>query len=319
MDADFVERLERAISLGLERRPGGRPGTGRLRALAADDRGKVGPGAVTYLHRPHHHRKGIASTANHMIKSIVQFIEAVRTDSSSWRPGEPKWFRGEPNKPMPLLPTLYREGLADYENPLLQMFRARASGYHDVVPDRDRTDQWLFLARHAGLPTRLLDWTEGALIALHFALKEKEPVVWMLNPLELNELAGVPPSVGKFREFPLTWVDHSGRNPAFENIAGAWVLDQRGVPLPIAVYPTYVHARLRAQRSCLTVHGKRKEGLATLVPSTGGILKRYVVDPDCRPSMITELRSLGVTDSVAFPDLDGLAKELKAQFSENRA
>ncbi len=30
--------------------------------------------------------------------------------------------------------------------------------------------------------------------------------------------------------------------------------------------------------------------------------------------MLNELRTLGITDSVAFPDLDGLAKELKARF-----
>src|SRR5215469_12762091 len=250
-----------------------------------------------------------------MIKSIENFIEAVRADATSWNPKEPKWFRGEPRSLTPLLPTLYREHLAAFENPLLQMFRVRASGYHDVVPDQERTDQWLFLARHAGLPTRLLDWTEGALIGLHFALQEqeKEPVVWMLNPLELNELAGVSQSAGQMREFPLTWVDHAGANPAFENIGGAWVLDQRGVELPVAVYPHYIHARLRAQRSCFTVHGKRKEGLDALVPDR--ILKSYAIDADCRESMLDELRTLGVTDSVAFPDLDGLAKELKARFS----
>jgi hypothetical protein len=122
-----------------------------------------------------------------VVRSIEDFIGAIRTDSSSWHHKEPKWFRGEPKSDKPLLPTLYRESLARHENALLQMFRARASGYHDNgVPDREKTDQWLFLARHAGLPTRLLDWTEGALIGLHFALKEDDPVVWMLNPLELN-------------------------------------------------------------------------------------------------------------------------------------
>lgn len=256
--------------------------------------------------------------ANQMIKSIEDFIQAVRANSLSWHPKEPKWFRGERNSDTPLLPTLYREGLAQYENPLLQMFRARASGYHDVVPVVERTDQWLFLARHAGLPTRLLDWTEGALLGLHFALGHKEPVVWMLNPLDLNDIAAfgkVSPRGHPMREFPLTWVDHAGKNPAFENISGAWLQDQRGVDLPVALYPTYVHPRLPAQRSCFTVHGKRKEGLDALVPCGSGILKRYDVDPACRQSMINELRTLGVTNSVAFPDLDGLAKELKAQFS----
>jgi hypothetical protein len=249
-----------------------------------------------------------------MIQSIEDFIKAVRIDSSSWRPKEPKWFRGEPDGDTPLLPTLYRNGLASYENPLLQMFRLRAAGYHDVVPHTKRTDQWLFLARHAGLPTRLLDWSEGALIGLHFALalENEKPIVWMLNPLELNDIASRGVSSDP-REFPLTWYqpDPPLLNLAYENIRGAWEHDQQGGELPVAVYPHYVHARLRAQRSCFTIHGKRKEGLCDLVPDN--ILKRYPIDPDCRKSMIKELRLLGVTESVAFPDLDGLASELKTQ------
>jgi FRG domain len=264
-----------------------------------------------------------------MIQSIEDFIRAVRDDSSSWHPKEPKWFRGERQGLKPLLPSLYRKDLGAHENALLQMFRARASGYHDVVPDRERTDHWLFLARHVRLPTRLLDWTEGALIALHFALQEEDPVVWMLNPHELNRMSmpSLLPDPSRIREFPLIWHDPDPEpppwfpkarsriplNPAFENLRGAWEQDRFGVELPVAVYPTYVHARLRAQRSCFTIHGKRKEGLNELV--SGSILKRYLIDPTSRDAIRGDLRLLAVTDSVAFPDLDGLARELESQFS----
>jgi len=43
--------------------------------------------------------------ATQMIKSIENFIEAVRADSTSWNPKEPKWFRGEPRSLTPLLPA----------------------------------------------------------------------------------------------------------------------------------------------------------------------------------------------------------------------
>ena len=119
------------------------------------------------------------------IRSIEHLIIAVRADSNSWDAQEPKWFRGEPNVSTALTPTLLR-GFTSHENALLQMFHARAGGFHDAVPIREQTDQWLFLARHAGLPTRLLDWSESALIGLYFALKESEPVVWMLNPLDMS-------------------------------------------------------------------------------------------------------------------------------------
>jgi hypothetical protein len=250
-----------------------------------------------------------------MIQSIDELIRAIRKDSSGWRTNEPKWFRGEPLSDKPLLPTLYRAGLSAHENALLQMFRARASGFHDVVPDRGNTDQWLFLARHAGLPTRLLDWSEGALVALHFALKEEAPVFWMLNPLDLNDLSySLRQSTDKMREFPLPWVEARSPqcNPAFENLAGAWELDSRGVDLPVAVYPTYVHPRLTGQRACFTIHGRKKDGLNSLV--SDAILKRYIIDPTRRHAMRSELQLLGITDSVLFPELDGLAAELTDRF-----
>ena len=255
-----------------------------------------------------------------MIKCIEEFIKAVREDSSHWPDHQPKWFRGEPTSDQALVPTLYRDGFADDENPLLQMFRARASGFHAEVPHRDYTDQWLFLARHAGLPTRLLDWSEGALLGLHFALKENEKpaVVWMLNPLQLNHFAAGCPtdqSPDEIREFPIPWFqsDPPQVNIAYENIRGAWELDGPGVALPVSVHPTYVHPRLRAQRSCFTIQGKQKEGINHLVPDS--ILKCYHMDPASHPSMLRDLQLLGVTDSVAFPDLDGLATELKNRFS----
>ncbi len=252
-----------------------------------------------------------------MIQTVDDLIKVVRQDSSCWHPKEPVWFRGEPASGNALLPTLYRDGLARHENALLQMFRARAAAFYNAVPDREKTDQWLFLARHSGLPTRLLDWSEGVLIALHFALREDKPVIWMLNPLELNDFASnrTDSSPGEARQFPLIW--HRPElpivNPAFENLRGAWELDGPGVALPVAVYPTHVHPRLRAQRACFTIHGKRKEGLNSLVPDR--LLKRYEIDPASRQAMRKDLLHLGVTDSVAFPDLDGLAKELTNWFS----
>jgi len=254
-----------------------------------------------------------------MIRSVEDFIVAIREDSSSWPVEQPRWFRGEPASNTPLVPSLYRhpDG-SSRENRLLQAFRVRASGFAtDRLPDREITDEWLFLAQHVGLPTRLLDWSEGALIALFFALENSSPIVWMLNPLHLNHFAGGCPAgedPNSLREFPLPWFKPSppGLNIAAENIRGAWEQDRPGVPLPVAVYGNYVHGRVRAQRGCFTVHGKRKESLQALVP--GAILRRYEIDPECLSSMAQNLAALGVTAAVAYPDLDGLARELKQRF-----
>jgi hypothetical protein len=256
-----------------------------------------------------------------VIRSVEQFVTTVRTDSAGWPVEQPRWFRGEPaGTRTPLVPSLYRNSSgSSRENQLLQTFRARASAFSsDALPDRKKTDQWLFLAQHVGLPTRLLDWPEGALIAVFFALRESDPVVWMLNPLHLNYHAGgAPPTIdpNSLREFPLPWFNPRAVgvvNIANQNMRGAWEQDRVGVDLPVAVHPTYVHGRLRAQHACFRVHGRRKDSLQSLVSDS--ILKRYVIDPECRVAIRRELAVLGVTESVAYPDLDGLARDLRDRF-----
>jgi hypothetical protein len=255
-----------------------------------------------------------------MIQTVEEFVETVREQASAWPLEQPAWFRGEPGSTTPLVPGLYRfaEGSAR-ENQLVHTFRARAEAFGaERLPARDNIDEWLFLAQHVGLPTRLLDWSEGALIGLYFALKEPSPIVWMLNPLQLNYFAiGCPTdvNVGALREFPLPWhrpLPPKPLNAAAENICGAWEHDGPGVQLPVAVHPTYVHGRLHAQRGCFTVHGKRKESLQVMIPAT--ILRRYEIDPACRLGMARDLSRLGVTESVAYPDLDGLARDLRQRF-----
>lgn len=256
-----------------------------------------------------------------VVTTVAEFLEAVESDYRAWQTESFPWFRGEPDPEvapdtLPLLPSVFRprkDGSTHDENALLQYFRLKAPILGlPIVPETDRTDQWLFVARHVGLPTRLLDWTEGALIALFFALREADQsVVWMLNPQMLNSKAtGDGPNPGP--NVPtLTWPRPEGNFYA-QNIRGAWELDKVGVSLPTAIHPSNIHPRLSAQHSCFTVHGQRKEGLADMVGEE--TLVRYSVKvPDQREALL-QLRRLGISDSTLFPDPSGLARELEFLF-----
>ena len=254
-----------------------------------------------------------------MINSIEEFIIQIRKEYSEWKTGTFPWFRGEPESKTPLLPRVYRkkpDGSYHDENQLLQFFRMKAHSLAqgNVPPRSGHTDQWLFLAQHHGLPTRLLDWSEGALISLYFALLHNNPIVWMLNPIGLNRLSVNTHSSNKDNEYPLTWIiyDDERINIGSENIRGAWEHDIRGVNLPIAVHSTNIHPRMSAQKSCFTVHGKTKDSLNNLVGDK--IIRKFILNPSKAETMQSELRMLGVSQSTIFPDLDGLSKELGIVF-----
>lgn len=259
-----------------------------------------------------------------MITTIGSFISKVKKQYDDWGSPQYAWFRGEPIAETRLLPKLYRpkaDGSLHNENKLLQMFRMKAPSFASTptpTPPRNNTDEWLFLAQHIGLPTRLLDWTENALIALYFAVKEEHPVIWMLDPIKLdqyvvstlNELnKHNEQNVVEFDEFPLTWVRPAPPqiNIGSVNINGAWEYD-KGITLPVAIHPTYLHPRMSAQRSVFTVHGTDKRPIDLLIPNH--LLARFVIEPIARRNIIRVLAILGIQEATAFPDLDGLAREL---------
>lgn len=259
-----------------------------------------------------------------MIRNVLSFIRALEKDLKNWPQNIRPWFRGESGKNWPSLTPRVAKWSAEQENHLLQSFRRKAGGLAHTPPRQQHTDLWLFLAQHYGIDTRLLDWTEGALIALYFAVNRKNtnPCVYMLNPYKLNDLAFKmyfdsihetsykpidPPN------FPLTWPGNSIGN---QNIALAWELrnKNKGLELPVAVPATYQDHRMIAQRSCFTIHGKRLESILDILQSLGVKVNDYLVvyefrQGDCA-KITHQLSYLGISQSTIFPDLDNLGKDI---------
>jgi len=263
-----------------------------------------------------------------MIGHINDFFDKIMNDSIKWEGVKP-WFRGESgdeDKHPPLCPKIYKFG-PNEENYFLQSFRRKAGGLANVPPRSGHTDMWLFLAQHYRLPTRLLDWTEGALHALYFAINRgnSNPRVYMLNPFKLNDLAGsknIPPN------FPLSWVKGGGLY-----VALAWqnrqLLPEQeceririGInqKIPLAFPAIYQDQRMIAQRSCFTIHGTELKSIKTILSDNGiGItdcLFEYKIDNGARSSLLKSLSILGISGASIFPDLDHLAEDLKFDIEE---
>jgi hypothetical protein len=102
----------------------------------------------------------------------------------------PFLFRGLADKAWQLKTSLQRvcEQRTDLEKPLLRNF-IKYAGNIDL-PDECLWN-WLALAQHHGLPTRLLDWTVSPLVAAHFATfqidhYDRDGVIWCVDFEEVH-------------------------------------------------------------------------------------------------------------------------------------
>lgn len=95
------------------------------------------------------------------------------------------------------------------------------------------------------------------------------------------------------------------------NVRLAWGAPD-GTDLPVAVHPAHIHPRITAQKGCFTIHGKLERPLSELVPPR--ILRQYRIHAASFESIRSDLRLAGITYSTMFPDLDGLAVDLRSWF-----
>ena len=199
-----------------------------------------------------------------------------------------RWvFRGHSKASYELIPSVGRNAHTSksrerYEKGLFQIFCREARGYAGAIPADDW--EWLSLAQHHGLPTRLLDWSYNPLVALYFAVEADEETDGKLFALRAPRSAS----------------EHDRATSPF------------GISTPTKVFPNIITPRIRAQ-----------EGLFVVCVNLESPLDRdlrgdWTIEPHLIPSSAKkhlryELFRLGVHASSLFPDLDGLSARVKWQ------
>jgi FRG domain/SET domain len=232
------------------------------------------------------------------------------------------WFRGQSSAEWGLLPKLYRDDSPiagdgvdaadtrsdDDEN--REAFIRQAANLSDIRVS-DKWD-WYFVMQHYGMRTRLLDWTDGALLGLYFALRESkgydDAAVWVLDPFQLNKKV-----VGKAEVIPTgdpgTAKDDKRR---YERWLGDRFARGRWPRKPVAIYPGHIMRRIGAQRSCFTIHGLDRRPLE-LIARRSGIFVRKIVIPSWNvTSMRRTLETCGIDETTVFPDLEGLSRQVNS-------
>jgi hypothetical protein len=261
---------------------------------------------------------------------VSEFLARVKEIRDEWsysydEPSGP-WFRGQARSYWKLRPRFLRDyekhsrySAGEIEDEIREEFAVRAPILSDTKPAGEDDWEWYFLMQHYGAPTRLLDWTEGALLGLYFAVKDNpgyyDAAVWMLDPYELNRKVirsdeVIPPSAPnvtlRHKKLVKPWLPSRFRK-------------KPSLPLrPVAVFPTHIARRISTQRSCFTVHGSDIDGLDKFQVGRHACLFKIVIPSYCVRAIQRELEASGIDEATIFPDLDGLGRSLSSKWREDR-
>ncbi|MCK5035492.1 MAG: FRG domain-containing protein [Candidatus Sabulitectum sp.] len=171
--------------------------------------------------------------------------------------------------------------LAEEQN-ALEVFQTEAISFLDREPKS--IFQWLAVAQHYGLPTRLMDWTTNPLVALFFAVKDdssNDSVVYVNNFEKDRWIHG----------------DDAARSG----------FDSKGItPFSISKLfyfrPSVIDSRIGAQNGLFSVQPDPTERF----PLEN--LTKIVIKNDSRKRIRYTLMNYDVTPRSLFPGLEGIAK-----------
>jgi FRG domain-containing protein len=220
-------------------------------------------------------------------------------------------FRGEADAASDLRTSLERLGgsYADVESHLLRNFRKYAR--REAVPE-DSEWAWLALAKHHGLPTRLLDWTYSPYVALHFVTAradayDRDGAVWCVDFVRAR--AEVPRRLARLLE-------HEGANTfTTETLARAAPtlrdLDAvGGEPFVLFLEPPSLDDRIVNQAALFSLMPDPHARLDRLLGDRPDLARRVLVPAELKWEVRDKLDQANVTERVLFPGLDGLCRWL---------
>jgi hypothetical protein len=215
-----------------------------------------------------------------LVSSLSRYLTAFIPDRASWRQREERSIR---------------------------IFRRKAHNYLSDPSVLNNDLRCLALMQHHGAPTRLLDFTKSPFVAAMFALENAvtDAAVYALNTPKLwTALPKTDPELSRDRIDPR-------RSGNFERffLPNSHEIVWTGEP-------TEMDQRLVAQSGTVVVPGivsKSLDQILACYPDEDTLIKKIILPRQLRDAAMKALYRMNITNATLFPDLDGLARSIRAE------
>lgn len=214
--------------------------------------------------------------------------------------------------------SLQTGGFVAHERRLLTSFRKYAlrSAVHG-----DWVWNWLSLAKHHGLPTRLLDWTYSPYVAMHFATQslddfDSDAAIWCVDYRKTNELLPEPLR-RMLREDDANIFTAEMLNSVATTLEEFDALSDDDFVLFFE--PPSLDERIVNQFALFSLPSRADLLLEELLARRESSLRRIIIPAALKWEVRDKLDQANITERVLFPGLDGLSRWLKRYFTTRKA
>ena len=253
------------------------------------------------------------------VSSWAELREQLFADS--WHPELRRFrssfaFRGRNDAGEDLRTSLLRLGgsAASVEGHLLRNFRKYAQ--RQDVPF-DSVWNWLALAQHHGLPTRLLDWTYSPYVAAHFAtaqveLFDRPGVVWIVDYVAAHEYAPA-----RLRDLLRSQQSNVFTAELLAEAArGLGDLDGLATDdYVLFLEPPSLDERIVNQYALFSLMSRPEARLDDWLEPRQKLARRLMIPAELKWEVRDKLDQANVTERVLFPGLDGLSRWLARYYA----
>ena len=262
--------------------------------------------------------------------ALIDEVTPTDVDPVTGRRRDSGIYRGSADVQWSLLTSLDRLGgiapphtKVELEEHILRNFIRYSRPYFPAPPE----SEWelLVAAQHHGLPTRLLDWTYSPLVAAHFAtLEPRQPecdrVVWRLDWKAVHRRFGFPELALLITDLEqLRGVAGNGDRPGGERFTPWTLFRERGDGEPFAcmLEPPSLDARIVAQSAAFTLCSDTSQPFDQFLEEhgLGDALTRFVIPGEEAARLRDQLDLASVDERRLFPDLDGVAAQMRRYYS----